>query len=122
METRKKTVCTKTLLLFFGCRDGCCEVSWAWVVSLTSDGRADEVGDGVEEVDHAKCRGQVWCSHHVRRHHGDQSHVGTVEVSVEDGEGHKEREGAKQRHEETTETLHPNREDIARQTVRLQAP
>lgn len=92
------------------------------VVRLTSDGRADEIGDGVEEVDHAQRRGQVRSSHYVRCHHGDQSNVGAIEVSVEDGEGHEQREGAKQRHEEAAETLHRHRDDVTGQTVRLQTP
>lgn len=55
---------------------------------LTSDWGADEVGDGVEEVDHAQRRGQVLRSHQVRRHHGDQRNIGAVKVTIEDGEGH----------------------------------
>lgn len=89
---------------------------------LTSDWRADEVGDSVEEVDHAQRRGQVRSSHQVWRHHWDQRHVGAVKITVEDGEGHEEREGPKQRREEAAETLHPHREDVTRQTVRLQTP
>lgn len=89
---------------------------------LTSDWGADEVGDGVEEVDHAQCRGQVLRSHQVRRHHGDQRHIGAIEVTVEDGEGQEEREGLEQWHEEAAETLHRHGEDVTRQSVRLQTP
>lgn len=76
----------------------------------------------MEEVDHAQCRGQVLSSHQVWRHHGDQRHICAIEVTIEDSEGHEEREGPKQRHEEAAETLHRHGEDVTSQTVRLQTP
>ncbi|KAF3853009.1 hypothetical protein F7725_013697 [Dissostichus mawsoni] len=54
----------------------------------------------------APLRKNVRRSDHVRDHHRDQSHVGAVEVSVENSEGNEKLEGSQQRDEEAAETLH----------------
>ncbi|TNN23043.1 hypothetical protein EYF80_066840 [Liparis tanakae] len=89
---------------------------------LTSDGRADEVGDGVQEVDHAQRRGQRPRPHHLRRHHGDERHVGAVEVTVDHGEGNEEREGGEERSQEAAEALHGHGQEVGGEEVGLQTP
>lgn len=89
---------------------------------LTSSWWTDEIGDAMEEIDHTQCRGQVLASHQVGCHHGDQGHIGTVKVTVQNSEGHKERESLQQCHKEAAEAFHHHREDVTSQTVGLQTP
>lgn len=64
------------------------QIRIAGAISLTSDGWADQIGDGVEEEDHAQRQGQRRSSNHIRCHHGDQGHIGAVKVTIEHSEGH----------------------------------
>lgn len=76
----------------------------------------------MQEVDHTQRQRQVFGPHNVRCHHGDQSYVGAIKVTVEDGEGEEEPEGPKQWRKDAAQTFHRHREDVAGQAVRLQTP
>lgn len=90
--------------------------------SLTSSWWTDEKGDAVQEIHHGQCQRQVPSSHQVGGHHGDQGHIGTVKVTIENSEGHKEHEGLQQWHKEAAEAFHHHREGVAYQAVGLQIP
>lgn len=89
-------------------------------LTLTSNRRAEEVWYGVQEVDDSQGRREVCCAHHIGGHHGDERHVGAVEVAVEHREGHQQSKGAEQGNEETTQTLHGQGNDVTQLTVPLQ--
>ena len=76
----------------------------------------------MQEVDDPQGRRQVWRAHHVDGHHGDERHVGSVEVAIEHGEGYEEGKAAEQRDEQAAQALHAHGEEVAQVTVPLQPP
>lgn len=63
---------------------GECEVR----LEHTSDGRADQVRYGVEEVHDSQGGGEVGRAHGIRCHHRNEGHVSPVEVTVEHRKWH----------------------------------
>lgn len=72
----------------------------------TSNWRADQIGDAVQEVDHTESRGQEGGAHNIGGHDWDQSHIGAIEIPVEHSPGDEEGVGVEEGDEDTAEALH----------------
>lgn len=79
---------------------------WWTLATFTSNWRADQIWDGVQEVDHTQGRGQIGGIHYIRGHHWDEGHICSIKDPIEDGECQQEWERVKKRNKHAAEALH----------------
>lgn len=93
-----------------------------WRLLLTSYWRADQVRDGMQEVDKTQGRGEVGGAHDIRGHHRDECYVRPIKVAVEYRKQGLEGEWAKEREWQTAEAFKSDCWQVAKHPIPLQTP